>query len=278
MTDLLPRTDFGPVLREWRVRRHRSQLELAVEAGVSQRHISYLETGRSNPSREMVVHLGLVLEVPLRDRNAMLVAAGFAPVYSERSLDDPELADVRRALETMLEAHDPFPAYLVDRQWNLVTANEAAGRVIARLPAAAQRFAGNVLRLVCHPDGLRTVSPQWEDVAAVTLRRLQSEVAATPTDDALVALLNEALDYPGVPDVRALATVPSHNDVLIPLTIEVDGHRLSLFTTITALMSPVDVTLEELRLEALLPADAATDDALRAMARGEREESVTSRR
>ena len=267
MTELLPRSEFGPVLRDWRQRRRRSQLALASDAGVSQRHISFLETGRSNPSREMVVHLGVVLDLPLRDRNAMLLAAGFAPVYAERSLDDPDLASVRRALEMMLEAHDPFPAYIIDRHWNLALANEAAHRLIARMPPSVQEHAGNVMHLVCHPDGLRTISPQWRDAAAVILRRLQSEVSSHPNDQGLVDLLADALDYPGVPDRRELGAAPSVNDVLIPLTVDLDGTTFEFFTTIAALMGPVDVTLEELRLETLLPANTATETALRQLQR-----------
>ena len=268
MTDLLPRTDFGPVLRDWRNRRHRSQLALATEAGVSQRHISFLETGRSKPSREMVVHLGVVLDLPLRDRNTMLLAAGYAPVYAERTLDDPALADVRRALDTMLQAHDPFPAYVVDRTWNLVLANDAALRLVARLPEATQALSSNVLRLVCHPDGFRLSSPHWQASASVMLRRLQSEVASQPNNEALSDLLEEVMGYPGVPDITALAELPSHGDLLTPISIVLDDVELALFTTITSLISPVDITLEELRLETLLPATAETDAALRAMADG----------
>lgn len=268
MTDLAQRGEFGSVLRDWRIRRRRSQLALATEAGVSQRHISCLETGRANPSREMVVHLGLVLDVPLRDRNAMLNAAGFAPVYAERSLDDPDLVDVRQALETVVQAHDPFPAYIVDRRWNIVFANAAAGRLIGRLPAATRELAANVLRLVCHPDGLRLVSPEWRAGASVMLRRLQSEATANPNDDDVASLLGEMLTYPDVSDLLTMSTVPHRNDFVIPLTMTVDDRRLAFITTITALMGPVDVTLEELRLETLLPADAETGDALRAMADG----------
>lgn len=266
MTDALPRVEFGPVLKEWRNRRRRSQLTLAGDAGVSQRHISFLETGRAKPSREMVVHLGHVLEVPLRERNAMLTAAGFAPVYAERSLDDPELAAVRESIQSLLDAHDPFPAYLVDRGWNMMLANAAAGRLIGLLPETVQQLAGNLLRLVCHPNGLRQVSPTWLGPAGVMLRRLESELAAHPNDEVLAALAAEVFDYPDVPDSRALATVPPSDEVLVPLTIALDEGELSFYTTITSLMGPVDITLEEVRLETLLPADRSTADALRQLA------------
>lgn len=266
MSDVLTHDDFGHVLRDWRSRRSRSQLALASEAGVSQRHISFLETGRSNPSREMVIHLGVVLDVPLRDRNAMLVSAGFAPVYAERSIDDPDLADIRHALETMLRAHEPFPAYVIDRHWNLSLANDAAGRLIATLPPSAQLHAGNILRLTMHPDGLRQVTANWEEAAAAVIRRLHREVVENPGDTALADLLDEAMAYPGAPSARQLAEVPSAHDLLIPLTLEQQGVRLSFFTTIATLATPVDITLQELRLETLLPADADTEAALRALA------------
>lgn len=263
MTDLLPRASFGPVLRDWRTRRHRSQLALANEAGVSQRHISFLETGRSNPSREMVVHLGVVLDVPLEDRNAMLVAAGFAPVYSARDLDDPEMADIRHGIDTMLQAHDPFPAYVVDRGWNLVLANAAALRLLERMPPAAQALSTNILELICHPEGLRTVSAGWEVAAGSMLRRLQSEVAANPTDGDLADLLDRVRSHPGVPDTTAPSFVPTGGDLVIPLTMELDGTELAFYTAITSLLGPADITLEALRLETLLPADPATTALLR---------------
>jgi hypothetical protein len=216
----------------------------------------------------MVVHLGSVLDVPLRDRNAMLAAAGFAPVYAERSLDDPELVDVRAALDTMLAAHHPFPAYIVDRGWNLMAANEAAGRLIGRLPAPTQLLAGNIARLVCHPDGLRRASSDWEVAAGTVLRRVQSERAAHPTNTGLADLFEEISSYPDAPDGRTLAAVPSAGDLLIPLRMTLDDRELAFYTTITALLSPCDITLEELRLETLLPADPTTTAFLSELASG----------
>lgn len=265
MTDLAVRSEFGTALKEWRSRRRLSQLALATDAGVSQRHISFMETGRAKPSREMVVHLGAVLDVPLRDRNAMLASAGFAPVYSARSLDDPELAEVRAAFDQMLQAHNPFPAYIVDRAWNLTLTNESALRLVGRLPRGVQEQAGNVVRLVCHPDGLRTVSTDWTAAASVVLRRLRGEVAAHPHVPELAALLDEAMSWPDAPDSHSLGAIPSAGDVLIPLQMVVDGRPLSFFTTITSVMGPVDVTLEELRLETLLPADDVTSSFVQQM-------------
>lgn len=263
MTDVMTQDHFGDILRTWRGRRSQSQLTLATEAGVSQRHISFLETGRSKPSREMVVHLGLVLDVPLRERNTMLVAAGFAPVYAQRNIDHSELADVRRALELMLKAHNPFPAYVVDRRWNLVLANDAATTLILGLPEAAQGLAGNLARLMMHPDGLRSVARNWDEVAAASLLRLEREVDEFPADVGLAELVDELRSYPGLPDERAMSRVPNTHELLLPLEIDLHGQTLSFFTTITTLAAPSDITLEELRLETLLPADEATETALR---------------
>lgn len=265
MSDLLTRDQFGDVLRSWRGRRNQSQLHLAGAAGVSQRHISFLETGRSRPSREMVMHLGLVLDMPLRDRNGMLVAAGFAPVYPERSIDDPELADIRRALDAMLAAHDPFPAYVIDRHWNMVMANPAAGHLIAAMPPAAHIHADNMAKLVLHPDGLRTVAENWNDAAAATLLRLEREADESPGDHELLALLKEVRSYPDLPDDRELSRVPSVHELLLPIKVRLGEQPLSFFTTIATLASPSDITLQELRLETLLPADKQTEAALHAM-------------
>jgi len=265
MTEVLTHDEFGDVLRFWRRRRSHSQLDLASAAGVSQRHISFLETGRSRPSREMVMHLGLVLDMTLRDRNAMLIAAGFAPVFPERSIDDPALADIRRALDTMLEAHDPFPAYVVDRHWNLVMANQAAGHLIAALPPAAHEHATNMAHLVLHPNGLRTVARNWDVIAASALLRLEREADESPADHEFTALLDLVRSYPGLPSDRARSRVPSAHELLLPVEVTLDDQELSLFTTIATLGSPADITLQELKLETLLPADRVTEAALYAM-------------
>lgn len=263
MSDVLVRDGFGDVLRSWRGRRSRSQLTLATEAGVSQRHISFLETGRSKPSREMVVHLGLVLDVPLRDRNAMLIAAGYAPIYPERSIDDPDLVDIKRAIELMLDAHDPFPAYVIDRTWNLLLANDAAFRLIRNLTPEAQALASNLAKLVLHPQGLRSITRNWHDAAAATLLRLEREADDAPGDAELAELITEVRSYPDIPDDRAIAGVPSAHELLVPLEITLGGNELSFFTTIATLSSPADITLQELRFETLLPANPATEAALR---------------
>ena len=209
------------------------------------------------------MHLGTVLDVPLRDRNAMLIAAGFAPVYPERSIDHPDLADIRRALEAMLDAHDPFPAYVVDRHWNLVMANSAATMMIGILPPESQLLAGNMAHLMLHPDGLRNSVANWEDAAAAVLLRLGHEADDAPGDPELRALLDEVTNYPGVPTDTALTQVPATHELLLPIRLRWQDDVLSFFTTIATLASPSDITLQELRLETLLPANAATEAALR---------------
>lgn len=262
MSTALDRPDFGHVLRTWRGRRNQSQLGLANEAGVSQRHISFLETGKANPSREMVVHLGVVLEVPLRERNSMLVTAGFAPVYQERSIDDPDLAEIRQALEAMLSAHDPFPAYVVNRRWDLLLANDASSRLMEMFSDASAEVFTNIARLVMHPDGLRTVSSNWSQVAAALLRRIEREFEENPADTDLSDLLAEVRTYPDLPADTDVLEVPAAHELLIPLRMASGDIELSFFTAISTLMGPCDVTLDELRLETLLPADAITRQAL----------------
>ncbi len=263
MTSALP---FGDALRHWRTARRRSQLELANAADVSQRHLSFLETGRSRPSREMVVHLAIALNLGLRDRNALLVSAGFAPAYTESALDSPDLDEVRGVLQQLLDAHGPFPAYVVDRQWDLVLANEAAMALTALFDPnrLITRVGPNVMRLLLHPDGARHAIANWPEVAEYTLRRLVREVVDRPGDTAAAALLAEVVGYEGVPDPDATPALPTGDELLIPVVVDLpSGDRVRLFTTIATIGAPFDITLEELRIETLLPADAASADLLR---------------
>ena len=259
-------TDFGSALRYWRTRRGYSQLRLAVDASVSQRHLSFLESGRAQPSRDLILKLGLVLDVPLRQRNAMLLAAGFAPAYQERNLSDPELSSVMQALDFMLRQQAPFPALVVDRLWNLVMFNEPAAGFMKWLlglpPDAAIPRDGsiNVLRLMLDPNGLRPRLVNWQAVCADSLLWIQREAMADGPGSEATALLAELSALPGmvalsdghVPnlDRRALP--------FLPLTIAHEGVELNLFTTITTLGTPHDVTVHELRLESFFPADNAT--------------------
>lgn len=200
---------FGAELKRWRMQRRYSQLELAGIAAVSQRHLSFLETGRSRPSAEMIEHLSVVLEIPLRARNALLKTAGFADAYTEESLDGSALAQIRHSLETLVEAHDPFPAYVVDRTWNLLIANTAAALLTSLLVPtdAALTLGGNVLRLLLHPDGARGTVVNWPQAAAVLVGRLKAECDANPADAALRDIHSEVMGYPGVGELRPISLI-----------------------------------------------------------------------
>lgn len=257
---------FGASLRWWRTTRRYSQLELATEAEVSSRHISFLETGKAQPSREMVSHLARVLDLSLRDCNALLNAAGYAPAYPDRDLDAPEMDDVRRVLGEILAAHDPNPALVVDRRGEIVDANAAAGAMMAMTVAAdspALQPTLNIHRLSLHPEGLRTSTRNWEIVAANILQRLEREQAHRPADEQLAALVDEMLGYPGVPELRRHPGLPTGADLLVRLEIEAaDGTLLGLITTVATIGAPYDVTLDELRLETFFPTDDATREYL----------------
>ncbi|WP_437821063.1 helix-turn-helix domain-containing protein [Sorangium sp. So ce1078] len=258
----------GGLLREWRQRRRMSQLELACEADISTRHLSFLETGRAQPSREMVVHLAERLDVPLRDRNQLLVAAGYAPLYPERSLDDPALAAARKAVDLVLAGHEPYPAVAIDRHWTLVAANGAIGPLLAGADPALLRPPVNVLHLSLHPRGLAPRienAAEWRAHLLARLRR-QIEVSADPV---LVKLLEELSRYPSPEGSRRPepAREPSPVAIAIPLRLRTDGGVLSFLSTTMVFGTPVDVTLSELAVESFFPADQATADALRATAR-----------
>jgi transcriptional regulator with XRE-family HTH domain len=268
------RTDpsvFGAELRRWRTIRRYSQEELALRTDVSQRHLSFLENGRSRPSSEMVTHLSIALDVPLRARNGLLTAAGFAPTYTDEPLDGPRLAELRRSLERLLAAHHPFPAYVVNRRWDLELANPAATTMMSMLLAddALAEVGGNVLRLVLHPRGIRPFVTNWDDAAAALMRRLRGECDHDPTDLELRGVLEEMLGYDGVDELPAGEHHTTASDLLTELDLSVAGLELRFYTTIMTLSDAFDVTVSELRLETLLPADAATHDALTELA-GER--------
>ncbi len=248
---------FGVLLRDWRTRRRVSQLDLALEAGVSARHVSFVETGRARPSRDMVLRLAEQLDVPLRERNPLLLAAGYAPDFAARSLDDREMAPVRAALDVVLRGYEPFPALAVDRGWHLVAANAGVALLTTGAPADLLEPPVNVLRLSLHPRGL---APRIRNLAqwrGHVLARLAREAAVTG-DAELAALHRELAGYPG-----GLAPAPRHG-LAVPLRIAVDGQDLSFLSTVTTFGTAVDVTLAELSVEAFLPADEATAAALRA--------------
>jgi transcriptional regulator with XRE-family HTH domain len=259
-------SDFASALRYWRTRRGVSQLRLSADSGVSQRHLSFLESGRSQPSRDLILKLGIALDVPLRQRNAMLLAAGFAPAYQERNMSDPELASVMQALEFMLRQQAPFPALVVDRLWNLVMFNEpAAGmmRWLLGMPddAVIPRDGSiNVLRLMLSPDGLRRHLLNWEAVCADSLLWIQREAMADGPGSEATTLLAELSALPGMPSAGHVPNLERRALPFLPLQIGRDEVRLNLFTTITTLGTPHDVTVHELRLESFFPADTATAD------------------
>jgi transcriptional regulator with XRE-family HTH domain len=253
----------GDILREWRQRRRMSQMDLALEADISTRHLSFLETGRSQPSREMVLLLSEKLDLPLRERNIMLVAAGFAPLYSERSLDDPALVRMREAVDLVLKGHDPYPALAVDRRWCLVAANEALLSLVDGVDPDLLKPPVNVLRLSMHPAGLarRVVNfTQWRDHLVARLHR---EVDITG-DAALSDLAKELRAYP-MPDTAARMPREKidHAAIVVPLQLMTGEGLLTLFSTTTVFGTPVDVTLQELAIEAFFPADDETAARLR---------------
>jgi transcriptional regulator with XRE-family HTH domain len=260
--------DFGSELRQWREVRRLSQLALSAEAEVSQRHLSFLETGKSRPSREMVIHLANVLDLPLRERNSLLTAAGYAPLYGERDLDDAAMEQVRSVLQRLLAAHDPYPAYVIDRQWNLVLANESAAAVmaVAITPQTPPEVLTNIARFALHPYGARPVVANWEQFAGSVLDRLEREVHHNPRDAALNELHAELLADPDVARVASRRPPPAADALLVPIEVRAPGVELSLFTTIATIGAPFDVTLEELRLETLLPADERSERTLRGLA------------
>ena len=250
----------GNLLRDWRLRRRLSQLDLALEANISTRHLSFLETGRARPSREMVLRLADQLAIPLRERNVLLNAAGFAPVFAERPLDDPALARARQAVELVLAAHEPFPALAVDRHWTLVAANAAIPPLLAGAAAALLAPPVNVLRLSLHPDGLAPRIANLAEWRGHLLERLRRQIELTG-DPVLAALLGELAAYPAPPAGPRAAR--DHGGVIVPLELLTPGGRLAFFGTTTIFGTPLDVTLAELALECFFPADAATAAALR---------------
>ncbi|MDX2379468.1 MAG: helix-turn-helix transcriptional regulator [Acidimicrobiia bacterium] len=255
---------FGSELRRWRTIRRFSQEELALRSDVSQRHLSFLENGRSRPSSEMVTHLAIALDIPLRARNGLLTAAGFAPSYTDEALDGERMAELRSSLERMLDAHHPFPAYVVNRRWDLELANPAALTLMSMLldDDALAEVGGNVLKLLLHPSGLRPLVENWDRVAAVLLGRLRSECDHDPTDLELRDVLEDVLDYEGIAELPTDVGYPVASDLLTEIDIALDGRRLRFYTAIMLLSDAVDITVSELRLETLLPADADTHAAL----------------
>ncbi|MFD8866731.1 helix-turn-helix domain-containing protein [Streptomyces sp. NPDC059590] len=261
----------GALLREWRRRRRLSQLELALLADSSARHLSCVETGRARPSRAMVLRLSAALDVPLRERNTLLMAADYAPAYRESGLDDEDMASVRAALDMMLAAHEPYPAVVVDRLWNVLTGNRAMSVLMDGIPPHLLDPRPNVYRLTLHPDGLAGRLANLDEVRALFLERLRRQADANG-DAELRALYEEVRDYPAptgaiTPNADARTTTrPS--PIQVPLRVRTPMGELSMFGTMATFGAPADVTLSELAIELFYPLDEFTAKALRALGSG----------
>ncbi len=257
---------FGEHLRTWRQQRHLSQLELADEADISTRHVSFMETGRTNPSREMVLRLCERLSIPLRERNALLVAAGYAPMYRERALDDPALAAARKAVELVLRGHEPCPAIALDRCWNIVATNRAAQALLANHVSPELLEAPvNVFRLSLHPKGLAPHIANLAQWRAHLFERLRQQIQAT-ADPVLIALQAELLQYPAPEESAPMVLDGELLGVVMPFCFQGTQGTLSFISTTTIFGTPVDVTLQELAVESFFPADEFTAGVLREIA------------
>ncbi|MCA8950344.1 MAG: helix-turn-helix transcriptional regulator [Planctomycetes bacterium] len=260
-------TPLGHLLKHWRATRGMSQLALSLQAEVSPRHVSFVESGRSQPSRDMVLRLAAALHVPLREQNALLSAAGFAPVHRESALADEPLAAARQALDLILAHQEPFPAVVMDRYWHLVRGNDAAQSLFGELLGDAGEAAKvdeppNVLRLVLHPERLRPAIANWQELAPALIDRVHRESPGGVVDDAMSALLDELTAYPGVADAMRHARGAAVPWPVVPVHFRSGTVDLRFFSAVTTLGSPGDVTLQELRVECFFPADAATATAM----------------
>jgi len=257
----------GELLRDWRQRRRMSQLLLAAEADISTRHLSFVESGRALPSREMVMHLAERLDVPLRARNMLLMAAGYAPLFRERPLTDTQLTAAREAVELVLKGHEPYPALAIDRHWTIVAANRSLAPLVGAASEALLAPPVNALRLSLHPDGIASSIVNWHAWRTHVLARLQRQIDVS-ADETLAALRDELAAYPTPPGAEGAAedSNATLNQIAIPLRLRTPLGVLSFFSTTTVFGTPVDVTLSELAIEAFFPADPQTAAALRAYA------------
>jgi transcriptional regulator with XRE-family HTH domain len=261
MSPIAAKGAAGELLREWRNRRRMSQLDLALEANVSARHLSFVETGRSQPSRELLLSLAEHLEIPLRERNALLLAAGYAPVFSETPLDTEEMTPVRRALGAILKGHEPYPAVIVDRQWEIVASNGPAQLLLQGVSEELTAPPANALRITLHPEGMAPRILNFPEWSGHLLTRLHRQ-ALLSQDPALAELERELLSFPGV-QPHSGAAEPAEM-LFVPLRLRLpDGPVLSLFSTLATFGTALDVTLEELSIESFFPADEETENYLR---------------
>jgi transcriptional regulator with XRE-family HTH domain len=257
---------FGMLLKQWRDQRGFSQLDLAVTSQVSQRHISFLESGRAKPSREMVLQLADVLEIPLRQQNLMLSAAGFAPIHAETDLSAPEMIPIRKALDFMLQQQEPYPAIVVDRYWNLLLTNDAATRLLTTFIDPTELHSHfyrdgriNLMRVMFDPRGLRPFIVNWQDFAEHLLQRLHREALVEGENEQSAAILNELMSYPDVTKIWQNSSRSAQNALLLTVHLKRDHLELQFFSTIATLGTPYDITLQELRIECLFPANEITE-------------------
>ncbi|TMJ56800.1 MAG: helix-turn-helix domain-containing protein [Alphaproteobacteria bacterium] len=261
---------FGRLLKDWRERRGLSQLALAIAARTTQRHLSFVESGRATPSREMVLRLGATLSLPLRQQNALLLAAGFAPAWKERDLSTPDLAVVNSALDYMLAQNEPYPAFVIDRCWNLLRANRGASNLTEFLAGAAPAKTSsepvNLAVALLAPAGLRPFIVNWPEVALHFIRGVEADAQADGMPET-ADLLQRLLAFPGVSTLSELMTPQESHSPVLPIHFRRDGTSLRLFTTIATLGTPQDVTLDEIRIEFFFPMDDRTEQTFRGWAK-----------
>jgi len=262
---MCPTQPIGTLLLNWRQRRRLSQLEFACEAEISTRHLSFLETGRAQPSRDMVLHLAEKLDIPLRERNTLLLAAGYAPVFSQKSLTDPSLELIRKAIDVVLVGHEPYPAIAIDRHWTLVASNSVVPSLLAGIDPKLLQPPVNVLRYTLHPGGLAPRIANYGEWRLHMFDKLRRLIELT-ADPVLIDLLRELREYPA-PDGAAMTSLQSERPrFVIPFQLTSDAGILSFFSTTTTFGTPMDITLSEISLECFYPADVLTTEALRSMA------------
>jgi transcriptional regulator with XRE-family HTH domain len=261
---LIAQPGIGELLRQWRERRRLSQLDLALQAEVSTRHLSFIETGRASPSRDMVLRLAEQLEVPLRERNELLLSAGYAPTYSETPVGAQPMAAVRDALRQVLTGHEPYPALVVDRHWNLIEANRAVGTLMDSISPDLLEPPVNVLRASLHPRGLARRIVNLAEWRGHVLRRLRRQAALT-SDDQLVALYEELRGYPGDAPVTS---IPEYGAVVVPLRLRHQAGELAFFSMLSTCEMPGDITVDDLAIESFFPADEFTRSTFREASKG----------
>lgn len=246
--------ELGNLLRYWRHERGKSQLDLSLDAGISQRHLSFVESGRSTPSRDLLLTLSETLDIPLRERNVLLLASGYAPIYEESSWEVPEMAAVTKAIERVLLQQEPHPALVLDRYWNVIKTNEATPRFFGSfVDLAARPRPRNLLDLMFDPAGMRPFVENWEVVAAGLLQRVSRESVGHVVDQKTTELLKKLEKYPGV---KTLSTVPRTHGPVLPITFIKGSTRLSYFSFITTVGTPQSITAQELRIECMFPLEA----------------------